>query len=54
MAFARSSPAACFALRSKMTGDVGLISMVFLPFMYSCARLSPMACGWVLGVTGSC
>ena len=47
-AAAETSPAATRALRSKITGDLGLISIVFLPFMYSCARLSPMACAFMM------
>mmetsp|Transcript_13994 Transcript_13994/g.46348 ORF Transcript_13994/g.46348 Transcript_13994/m.46348 type:complete len:234 (+) Transcript_13994:82-783(+) len=40
--------ASCLAFKSRITGEVGLISMVFFPFMYSEARLSPIACAFMM------
>mmetsp|Transcript_8979 Transcript_8979/g.37722 ORF Transcript_8979/g.37722 Transcript_8979/m.37722 type:complete len:254 (+) Transcript_8979:397-1158(+) len=48
VAEAPASPAACLAFKSRITGEVGLISMVFFPFMYSDARESPMACAFMM------
>mmetsp|Transcript_34984 Transcript_34984/g.85737 ORF Transcript_34984/g.85737 Transcript_34984/m.85737 type:complete len:233 (+) Transcript_34984:314-1012(+) len=48
VATASAEPDACRALRSRMTGENGLISMVLRPFMYSLARLSPMACAFMM------
>mmetsp|Transcript_1513 Transcript_1513/g.5035 ORF Transcript_1513/g.5035 Transcript_1513/m.5035 type:complete len:293 (-) Transcript_1513:1567-2445(-) len=45
---ALASPASCFFFRSRITALVGLISIVFLPFMYSLARESPIACAFMM------